>query len=202
MVNLFYLVAAFATGFALAVAAYFAAKRRSAYTELSLYEVTDGMLPVDREMLLEIARESRRPDHNIARNAHHHRREVRLNLDSVRDQFHRILINAARPRHWADTDWRIITKNRLEHPADAFPATVRVRRAEWELRRLVRRELIWIWLWNMSGFHKREWGPVPDMQNLRIANVLEAYERLRLAAINLARCYGEAVVAEEIAAAM
>jgi hypothetical protein len=188
-------------GAAVTVAAFFLLKRRAAYHEVTIYEVADGMLPLDRESLLEIERESG-PGPVLMRNAYSYRRQLRLDLECLKVQFERILSNAARPRDCALSDLRLIRKHRLQYPEGSHLAMGRVLDAERELRHLVRRTLFMIWLWNISGFHKREWGPVPDLQKLHIGNILEAYERVRLAAVNLARCYGEAAIAEEIAACM
>jgi hypothetical protein len=159
------------------------------------------MLPVDREGLREIDSDSRLLL-GFRRNARDCRRQLRLDLESIKVQFQRILNNAARPRNWASSDWRVIKKHLLEHPPEALEATDRVLAAEWELRKLVHWELFKIWLWSVSGFHRRQWGPVPNIHSLHIPDVLDAYERVRLAAVNLARCYGQAALSEEIAVSM
>jgi hypothetical protein len=188
-------------GAVLTVAAFFLLRRRAAYREVTIYEVTDGMVPPDKERLLEMDREPK-PVAVFARNSCSYRRELRLDLECLKIQFERILSNAARPRDCAYSDLRLIRKHCLEYPDEAPVVIRQVLDAERQLRMLVRRALFMIWLWSLSGFHRRGWGPVPDLQKFQVGSILEAYGRVRLAAISLARCYGEAAVSEEIAASM
>jgi hypothetical protein len=196
-----YLVLIFIAGFVLGSCAYFLSRRLGQYTVVTVYEVSDGMVPADRDLLLEIAhsyRQAARPWPNPCDS----RRQLRLDLASMQIQFQRMLTNAARPRNWASSDRRIIKKNKLECHPDILTATDRVLESERELRRLILWVLLQIWLWSLSNFHAREWGPVPDICRLDIIKVLDLYEKVRLAAVNLARCHGEATVAEEIAVSM
>lgn len=188
-------------GASVTVAAFFTLKHRAAYREVTVYEITDGMLPIDRERLLEIDRASK-PILMFERNTCSYRREIRLDLECVKIQFERILNNAARPRDCAYSEWRLTRKHALQHPPEVIEILLDVRKLEEELRKLVRWRLFKIWLWNISGFHKRQWGPVPNMRGFCIPRILESYECVRQATVSLARRYGEAVLAEEIAAAM
>jgi hypothetical protein len=220
-------------GNVLPVALYLALKRLGSYRDVEMFEVTDGMCPVDRDLLLEIHHEftldsdCRRRDWDCLRsivdpgqrmliqsvlagsvsgstrrNALDNRRKVRVNLEAIKIQLQRVSANASRPKFWAQTDWRQITKNSLEHSPELFEAIVRVLDAERALQSLVRRTQVRVWLWSVSGFYRWEWGPMPDFRKLCIPQMLEAYDCVRLAASDLARCYGEAGVAEDIAAAM
>lgn len=186
-------------GVALTIASYFLLKYLSSFTEFSVYEVTTDMVPIDRELLEEIAGSA---DSKPGPNYRYQRKRLRLDLDAVQVRFRRILTNAARPRHWAMFDRRTIRKKRLNYGPEVSEAIKEVLAAERDLRRLVKRMLFRIWIWNLTGFHRREWGPVPDLRKLRIAEILRAYDRLKQATIDLARAYGEGAIAEEIAAAM
>lgn len=190
--------------FVLGLAANFLFEYLAKYTALSVYEVANDMVPIERDLLEEIVEESESwaSEPELTRDACYRRKRVRLNLDAIQIRLHRILTNAARPKYWARTDLRIFKKNRLEHPAEVFEGITKVLEAEWEVRRLALWLLFRVWLWNVSGFQSREWGPMPDVQKFSIVRVLDAYERLKSAAVDLARRYGEAAIAEELAVKM
>lgn len=195
MVNFFF----FCGGIALVVGVYFLSRWLETYTTITIYEVTEGILPVDRELLLEVAAHYA-SETKAAYHAHASRRQLRLDLAIIRDQLQRILTNAARPRNWALNDSRTIKKNKLDYPAEVHQALQRVWDAERALRKLTLWILLRVRLWNISRFHARLWGPVPDIGKLPILKVVELYESVKVAAVALARCYGEAAVGEEIAA--
>jgi hypothetical protein len=187
-------------GVAIICGGYFLLRWLAEYTVVTIYEVTDDMVPVDRELLADIAGSHERAKERAT--SCDERRQVRLDLASIRNQLRQMLINARRSRHWAFSDRRIILKNKLECSSDTSTATDRVLNAERELRRLTLWVLFRVWLWSLSNFHAFEHGPVPDIRKLNLSRVVHLYENVRLAAINLARCYGEAVVAEDINMAM
>lgn len=190
-----------AVAFVLGLGAKILVGRLGKYTAITMYEVPTDMVPVEREVLEEIINDLDFQSEN-APNALYLRKRIRLDLDTIQVRLHRVLTNARRPKYWARNDRRVNRKNKLEHPLEVAEGIKRILEAERELRWLTVRLLIRIWLWNMSGFHIREWGPIPDVPRFRIPEVLQAYDKLKLAAIELARSYGEAAVAEEIAAAM
>jgi hypothetical protein len=234
--NLFWMCAVFL----LPVVLYFLAKRRSHNPEVTLHDICYRMLPVDRDLLLQIDTEARRPQDQISRelevaferlqslgvkvnklgrkiHMYSDRRELRNDLDDVKDQFQRISTNAGMVGDCASQYRLIQEKHGWEEELEASQeetqaaqeearitaqAIQRVLDAERDLQPALRRVRLIIWLWDMSGFHKHSWGPVPDISKLHIHRVLEAYERVKLAAVNLARSYGEAVIAEDLAEAM
>ncbi len=200
MVYYVYILAAFVLGITANLLFEYLAK----YTALSVYEVANDMVPIERELLEEIVEESESwaSEPELTRDACYRRKRVRLNLDAIQVRLHRIVTNAARPKYWARTDLRMIRKNRLEHPPEVFEGIKQVLHLEWEVRRLALWLLFRIWLWNISGFQRREWGPMPDVQKFSIVRVLDAYERLKSATVELARSYGEAAIAEELAVRM
>lgn len=195
MVNLVYVWA----GIVLTVAARLLLKYLSSFTELSVYEVTSDMVPIDRDLLEEIA-EHVDPAHG--QNYRYQRKRLRLDVEAIKVRFRRILANAEKPRHWAMFDRRMIRKKRLEYGPEVSDAIKEVLALERDLRWLVKRVLFRIWLWNLTAFERREWGPVPDLRKLRIAEILQAYDKLKQASIDLARAYGEGAIAEEIATVM
>lgn len=186
-------------GVALTIASHLLLKYLTSFTEFSVYEVTTDMVPIDRELLEEIAAST---DFKPGSDYRYQRKRLRIDLEDVRVGFRRILANAARPRHWARFDRRTIRKKRLDYGPEVSAGIKEVLAAARDLRWMVKRVLFRIWLWNLTGFHRREWGPVPNRYKLRIEEILQAYDRLKQAAIELARAYGEAAIAEEIAAVM
>jgi hypothetical protein len=203
-------------GVILTIAAHFFLERISSFTELSIYEVPNDMVPVERELLEEIlANAGAAPVANPEmamrllqmnprelRHYRYQRKRLRLDLDAIQVRLRRILANAARPKHWAIRDERMIKEKKLEYGPEVSEGIKQVLVAQRELSRLVVWVLFRIWLWNLTAFQTREWGPIPDVRKLRVGEILEAYEKLKHATVNLARSYGEAGVAEEIAAVM
>jgi hypothetical protein len=189
-----------AIAFIFGICAAFVLTRLARYTDISMYEVATDMVPIEREVLEEtIAYSESQPETPDAR---FRRKRLRLDLDTIQIRLHRILTNAKRPKYWALNDQRMNRKNKLEHPPEVADGIKRVLEAERELWRKTVWLLVKIWVWNITAFQRREWGPIPDVRRFRIQEILEAYDNVRAAAVDLARSYGEAAVAEEIAAAM
>lgn len=193
-----YLIAAFVFGFA----ASFLFKYLAKCTVLSVYEVSSDMVPIDREILEDIVNESNEGECGLRRGASDRRMRVRMDLGTIQVRLHRIIANAARSKYWARTDQRLIRKNRLEHPIEVSDGIKTVLDAEREVWQLCAWLLFRIWLWNLSGFQRRTWGPIPNIRNFDIAKVLATYEKLKQATVELARSSGEAGIAEELAVVM
>lgn len=187
-----------AVAFVLGIGATFLFDRLGKYTVISVYEVSNDMVPIEREVLEEIISEY--PVETP--NARSQRIRVRLDLDAIQVRLHRILSNAKRPKYWALTDRRVNRQNKIEHPPEVAEGIKKILQAERELWWLTTRLLVRIWLWNVSGFHIRTWGPIPDVRRFHIQEILDAYNKVKVAAIELARSCGEGVIAEEIATAM
>lgn len=192
-----------AVAFVLGLAVNFIFEYLAKYTALSVYEVPSDMLPIDRELLDQIVKESDlEAESELRRNAPDWRKRVRLDLGTIQVRLYRISTNAARSKYWARSDQRLIRKNRLEHPPEVSEGIKRVLEAEREVWRLCAWLRFRIWLWNVSRFQRRTWGPIPNIRRFEIAKVLAAYEKLKQATVELARSYGEAAIAEELAAIM
>lgn len=189
-----------AVAFVLGLGATILFDRLGKYTGLTMYEVPNDMLPIEREVMEEIINDWEFQPENVG--ARYRRKRLRLDLDAIEARLHRVLSNAKRPKYWALNDRRMKRKNKLEHPPAVAEGIKSVLEAERELWWPTVWLLIHIKLWNMTWFHAREWGPVPDVRRFRIEEILQAYDKLKSAAIELARSYGEAALAEEIAAAM
>lgn len=186
--------------FVLGNAATFLFGRLSKYRALTIYEVAHDMSPIERDVLEEIVTESESLGRAfLGRIPIHERRRVRVHLETIKVRLGRILMNAARPKYWAQTDQRMMRRNRQEHPQEVVKGMKKLLQAERELRWLTWRVLFRVWLWNLSGFHIRDWGPMPDLRTFRIADVLRAYDAVKVATISVARSCGEAVIAVEIA---
>lgn len=190
-----------AVGLVLGIGATILFDRLGKYTAITIYEVPNDMVPIEREVLEEIINDLDFQS-ETAPNALYLRKRIRLDLDTIQVRLRRILTNARRPKYWALNDRRVNRKNKLQLPSEVAEGIKRVLEAERELWRPTVWLLIQIWLWNLSGFHTREWGPIPNVRRFPIPQILEAYDKLKLAAVELARSYGEAATAEEIAAAM
>ena len=172
-----------------------------AYKNLTIYEVADDMVPIEAAVLEEIAQCSESLP-GIHSERYRPRKRLRHDLHSIEDRLRRILNNAARPKYWALNERRMLRENKYEHPPEVVDGFKQLLEAEKELWWLTVPQLIRIRLWTLTRFDYREWGPVPDIRKFRLREILQAYNNVMLSAIELARATGEAVVAEDIAAAM
>lgn len=199
-------------GSLLSIVVYFAVRRWRYNSEVTLDEIRYRILPVDRDLLIEIKVDSLA--WLSAKKDYGARRDVRSALDDVKEQFHRISTNAERVRDCASYYRSISERQRSEEALEdqelgvvveleaRVEAIERALKAAANLDSMLRRVLVAIWIWDMSAFHKREWGPVPDLARLRISEVLEAYERVKMAAVHLAQACGEGVVSQQLSEQM
>jgi len=182
-------------------------QRRATYTGLTIDDMIDSFRQVNQEVLQERLLEM---DEESAVEPHHgwtsysYRRHLRVGLDLLKDYVERMLHNSSRVGYWAGVDEREMRKHKLEYTPQSLKALRELVEADGEVRRLGRSVLWKAWLWSLSGFEKRTWGPVPDIAKFQIPRLLEAYNRVKRAAEAYALFYGETgrLISQEIAIKM
>jgi hypothetical protein len=173
-------------------------ERRGTYTRLAIDDLIDYFQQVNQDILLEKANQPEVEYHGWA--SYTHRRDLRLRLDLLKDYIQRMCRNAARPGHVAQSDLFQMRRHKLEYPQEALTAIHGVIDADQEFQRFAASRLRKIWFWSLIGFEGRSWGPVPDLGRFRIAELVKAYNRVKLAAETYALLYGEVgrLISEEI----
>lgn len=182
-------------------------KRRATYTGLTIDDMIDSFHPVNQEILqealLEIGSEASTDPH-YGWTSYVYRRHLRLALDKLKDYIQRMLHNSTRLGYWASSDQQEMRKHKLVYTPQSLKALRELLEADAAFRQLARSALRALWLWSLTGFQSRTWGPLPDIQNFQIPRLLEAYNRIKLAAEAYALFYGETgkLISEEMAAKM
>jgi hypothetical protein len=91
-------------------------------------------------------------------------------------------------------------RHKLEYPQESLTAIHKVIDADEEFQGLASSVLRRIWIWYLVGFEWRTWGPVPDLRQLRISELVNAYNRVKEAAEAYALLYGDVgrLISQEI----
>lgn len=174
------------------------AKRKGTYTRLVIDDLIDYFQQVNQEILLENAKQPELQYYGWS--AYINRRQLRLRLDWLKDHIERMCRNAARPGHVAQSDLFQMRQRKLEYPEESIKAIHAVIDADREFQRLAASALRRIWFWSLIGFEWRNWGPVPDVGMFRIAELVDAYNRVKQAIEAYALLYGEVgrLISQEI----
>ena|SRR5215469_8014884 len=137
-----------------------------------------------------------------------YRRDQRVRLDKLREQYYRLHHNSTIAFQWADTEWRDMVRHRLQksYGPELIAKIKELRHASIEFRIAARFVLARIWFLGLIHFDVVPFIPMPSVAALAQTggiNILAAYQRVKDAAVILAAVYGdEREFANEIEAVM
>lgn len=193
----------FSLGVLATIVGYIVLTRQATYTGLTIDDLIDYFQQVNQQILLETANQSDEEPH-YGWTSYVYRRQLRLKLDLLKDYLQRMSHNTARPGHVAHSDLAKMRQHKLVYPPESIKALHDVLDADREFAKLARSTLRKIWLWSLTRFHDRTWGPVPNIQDFQIPKLIEAYNHVKRAAEAYALFYGEVgrLISEEISAKM
>ena len=172
-------------------------------------EVADLLRKPDEDQLkalLDLEEDSRL--RLLGRRNYSPRREQRARLDKLREQYYRLDHNGLIVYQWADTEWYDLNQHQLEesYGPELCAKIKELRSAALEFRVAIRVALAKIWLLSLIHFDKISFIPIPSVAALGRTgkiDLVNAYQKVKQAAVNLASVYGEEnEFANEISAAM
>jgi len=165
---------------------------QASFTKPSIDEVEAFLRAVPHpgleELLYPENKEKRRPASYAIR------REHRVMVELLRNYLLMMHGNATFLRNWGKTEWSDMLKHNCTYD-DATIARIReLIDAAAVFWKAARRALFIIWIWRLSRFDEWSLFPLPNVARLRRIggiDIIEAYARLRRAAVALAQEYGE-----------
>jgi hypothetical protein len=123
-------------------------------------------------------------------------RDQRARLDQAREMIGNAYHNTRRACEWNNTEWYDMIRHHLVYEPPVIEAMKTLRQECAAFLRIAFWDLLYIWLLSLLHFDRWRLMPVPSITGLRKVgseDILQAYERVRQAAANLARlAYSEA----------
>lgn len=203
---------------------FWALKRRTLYTALTIDDLIDYFQQVEPQRILEIADRaqgfhrftgdvSRIPVsyregsaklqqllEKLNRQSYDYRRHLRLDLDLLRDYTQRMVHNTARVGHVAKSAVSTMAEHNLVYTPEQLSGIQEAIDAVEAFKQIAAPILRKSWWWSLSRFHERAWGPIPDFRGFQILLLLQAYDRVKQAAETYALFFGDVgkLIAEEI----
>jgi hypothetical protein len=123
-----------------------------------------------------------------------HRRCLRARLDLAREYLQRMCHNATIVYQWGETEWSDMLRHGLEYDQETRERLLALHREAITFLVAARLALVQMWFWSILHFDKWRMLPLPSVAALKkpaSIDLLEAYERVKLAAGALALVYGE-----------
>lgn len=127
------------------------------------------------------------------------RRTMRARLDLAREYVQNLHHNVTIVYQWGETEWRDMVHYNLEYDEDLRQRMLALHREAITFRVSARMALAKIWLLSVLNFDKWPLIPHPSVAALRRpgnVDLLQAYQRVKVAAAALAWVYGEEHSAE------
>lgn len=173
----------------------------------SIDEVADMMRKPDEEQLQDLLDrvEDLRLRFPLFAN---YRRDQRVRLDKLREQYYRLDHNSTIVYQWADTEWRDMVRHRLQesYEPELIGKIKEARLAGIKFHITMRFVLAEIWFLSLIHFDVLSFIPIPSVAALARSggtDIRNAYQRVKDAAVVLAAVHGEErEFANEIEAAM
>jgi hypothetical protein len=129
--------------------------------------------------------EDKRKDRDLGLFRHEQRRQLEIALELVGRAYH----NNRLSRQWIGTEWRDMMKHHLAYEPEVVEAMRLIRRETGKFRRMALYDLAYMWLLSLLHFDEWRFMPVPSVVARRKVfndDILQAYERVRLAVANFA----------------
>jgi len=127
------------------------------------------------------------------------RRAMRGRLDLAREYVQCLYHNATIVYQWGETEWSDMVHHQLEYEAETRDRILALHRESITFRVAARVALAKIWFWSILNFDRLALLPRPSVAALRrpgSVDLLQAYQRVKAAAADLASVYGEEQSAE------
>lgn len=118
------------------------------------------------------------------------RRDQRARLDLAMELIGRAYHDSRLSLEWSSTEWRDMFDLHLEYDPELVEAIRLLRKESTSFNRIARAVLLQMWLFSLLHFDQWRFMPVPSVVARRKTfgqDILQAYERVRQAAANMAR---------------
>ncbi|HEY6252704.1 MAG TPA: hypothetical protein VI685_22335, partial [Candidatus Angelobacter sp.] len=136
----------------------------------------------------------------LNRRSYVHRRHLRLDLDLLRDYTQRMMQNTIRVGLVAKSDITKMAEHELVYSSEQLTGIQEAVNAADAFRKIAEPTLRKSWWWSLTRFQERAWGPIPNLGDFPIREMVEAYGRVKRAAEAYALFFGDVgkLISEEI----
>ena len=167
---------------------------RTRFTERTWDEVPDFLRPMDPEILRRLFDPNAETRILLYQRQPGRRRAQRVRLELAREYAGRMFHNTRVVYEWSRTEWIDMVRHGLDYDDEVREKILALRKTCILFGMAARVVLVRMWLWSLLGFERWRLLPLPRVAGLRktgSVDLLEAYERVKAAALDLALVYGE-----------